>query len=317
VQVVFETATETLKKGGKIKRASDLFRDRLCIMALGKLGGNELNYSSDIDLLGFWNDQIDLDSARDVGNHSKKEFVHQIMEGVRADLSNHTEEGYAYRVDLRLRPFGREGELVPNLSGLLRYYRRSASLWEIQASLKMRPVAGNLRLGYEFLQKLRPIILEHRNRGKILDSIKKMRKMATNQLSQDPSPTLDVKSGIGGLREVEFLVQGLQLIHGPDNPVLIEGGTLTGLDLLQDAGILPEKAAVQLKDDYIFLRQTEHHLQLLEDRQTHALPKDPDQLTALAKRMLGSDRGADHFMEVLKDCLRRIHEAFQTFLLDG
>ena len=181
----------------------------------------------------------------------------------------------------------------------------------------MRPVAGNLRLGYEFLQTLRPVILEHRNRGKILESIKKMRKMATQTLSHGPFPTLDVKSGIGGLREVEFLVQGLQLIHGPDNPVLMDGNTLTGIDLLQEAGILPEKVAVRLKDDYIFLRQTEHHLQLLEDRQVHALPKDPDQLSALAKRMLGSDREADHFMDLLKERLRRIHEAFQTFLLDG
>ena len=317
VQVVFETTMEKLRKDGKFEEASDWFRDRLCIMALGKLGGNELNYSSDIDLLGVWDDTINFGSGRNEGNQLKKEFANHVMEGVRADLSNHTEEGYAYRVDLRLRPFGREGELVPNVSGLLRYYHRSASLWEIQAALKMRPVAGNLRLGYEFLQKVRPVILEPRNRRKILDSINKMRKMATKPLSQGPSPTLDVKSGIGGLRDVEFLVQGLQLIHGPNNPILIEGGTLTGLDLLQGAGILPEKAAAQLKNDYIFLRQTEHHLQLLEDLQTHVLPKDPDQLTALAKRMLGSDRGAEHFMDLIKDCLQRIHEAFETFLLNG
>jgi glutamate-ammonia-ligase adenylyltransferase len=121
------------------------WKDRFCILALGKLGGNELNYSSDIDLLGLWSDE-DGKNERE-----KKPFFARLMEDLRSDLSSHTEEGYAYRVDLRLRPFGRDGELVPSWSSLVRYYQDVASLWEIQAALKMRPVAGNLRLGYSFL----------------------------------------------------------------------------------------------------------------------------------------------------------------------
>jgi glutamate-ammonia-ligase adenylyltransferase len=135
-------------------------------------------------------------------------------------------------------------------------------------------------------------------------------------LLNDVSPTVDVKSGFGGLRDVEFLVQGLQLIHGPNNPVLIDGNTLISLDLLRENSILPERATDQLKEDYVFLRKTEHYLQLLEDRQTHALPKDPDQLNALAKRMLGSDREAKHFMNLMNECLKRIHDAFTRYLLD-
>ena len=203
------------------------------------------------------------------------------------------------------------------VSGFLQYYRRSAALWEIQAALKMRPIAGNLRLGYDFLRKIRPVLLEHRNRKNIMDSIEKMRNEAMKPLLNGVSPTVDVKSGFGGLRDVEFLVQGLQLIHGPDNPVLIDSNTLTSLDLLQEIDILPEQTALQLKEDYIFLRKTEHYLQLLEDRQTHALPKDPDQLSALAKRMLGSEREAEYFMDLLNACLKRIHEAFRRYLLDG
>jgi glutamate-ammonia-ligase adenylyltransferase len=317
VQVVFEKTLERLKKDKKFKGETDKLRDHLCIIALGKLGGNELNYSSDIDLLGLWNDQNDIETSTKGGTLLNKETADQVIEKVRSDLSTHMEEGYAYRVDLRLRPFGREGELVPTLSGFLKYFGRSASLWEIQAALKMRPIAGNLRLGYDFLEKIRPILLEHRNRTNIMDSIEKMRDGAMKPLSNGVSPTVDVKSGFGGLRDVEFLVQGLQLIHGPDNPVLIDGNTLTGLDLLRENSILPEGATDQLKEDYVFLRKTEHYLQLLEDRQTHALPKDPDQLSALAKRMLGSDKESDHFMGLLNACLKRIHDAFTKYLLDG
>jgi glutamate-ammonia-ligase adenylyltransferase len=317
VQVVFEKTLEKLKQDRKIEGETDKLRDHLCIIALGKLGGNELNYSSDIDLLGLWNDQNDIDRDADDGAPFKKETADQVIEKVRSDLSTHMEEGYAYRVDLRLRPFGREGELVPTLSGFLKYFGRSASLWEIQAALKMRPIAGNLRLGYNFLERIRPILLEHRNHKNIMDSIEKMRNGAMKPLSNGIYPTVDVKSGFGGLRDVEFLVQGLQLIHGPNNPVLIDGNTLTGLDLLKQNSILPERATDQLKEDYVFLRKTEHYLQLLEDRQTHALPKDPDQLSALAKRMLGSDKGSDHFMDLLNACLKRVHDAFTRYLLDG
>jgi glutamate-ammonia-ligase adenylyltransferase len=317
VQVVFEKTLEKLKRDNKFEGETDELRDHLFILVLGKLGGNELNYSSDIDLLGLWNDQKEMDgSARDDA-HLKKGFADQVMEKVRSDLSTHMEEGYAYRVDLRLRPFGREGELVPTVSGFLRYFGRTASLWEIQAALKMRPIAGNLKLGYDFLEKIRPILLEQRNRKHIMDSIEKMRNEAMKPTLNGASPTVDVKSGFGGLRDVEFLVQGLQLIHGPNNPVLIDGNTLIGLDLLRENSILPEKATDQLKEDYVFLRKTEHYLQLLEDRQTHALPKDPDQLSALAKRMLGSGREAEHFMDLMNACLKRIHDAFTRYLLDG
>jgi glutamate-ammonia-ligase adenylyltransferase len=128
------------------------------------------------------------------------------------------------------------------------------------------------------------------------------------------SSTLDVKSGTGGLRDVEFLVQGLQLIHGPDHPEILGANTLTALDSLQEAGILPEAIVTQLKEDYIFLRRTEHYLQILEDRQIHALPRDPDALRILARRMMGEEADAATFMEVLDHTLRRIHDDYTTYL---
>ncbi len=283
------------------------WKDRFCILALGKLGGHELNYSSDIDLLGLWSDE-------DVKNgQEKKIFFARVMEDLRSDLSSHTEEGYAYRVDLRLRPFGRDGELVPSWSSLVRYYYDVASLWEVQAALKMRPVAGNVRLGYSFLEKIRPVFLQGRKREDIARSIEKMRFMGVKTHS---GATPDVKSGVGGLRDVEFLVQGLQLIHGGRIPSLLEGNTLNALELLGKENVLPEPVALALKEDYLFLRRVEHYLQVLEDRQIHAIPKDKRELKALARRLLGTEGNEDRFMEELNGCLQRIHEAYTAYLVE-
>ncbi len=277
---------------------------QFCIMAMGKMGGNELNYSSDIDLIGIMDDSGPL----------PKDFFARAMEKVRSDLSAHTAEGYAYRVDLRLRPFGRAGELVPTATALMDYYRHNASLWEIQAALKMRPVAGNLKLGDTFLERLKPLLRERRERTDIVNSIDRMRRASLQSSSAGLGSTLDVKSGTGGLRDVEFLVQGLQLIHGPEIPGILGGNTLTALDNLQESGVLPDGVATQLKEDYIFLRRTEHYLQILEDRQIHALPRDPAALRVLARRMMGGHVEAEKFMEVLDHTLERIHDAYVTYL---
>jgi glutamate-ammonia-ligase adenylyltransferase len=282
-------------------------RERFCILAMGKLGGIELNYSSDIDLLGLWSD-----GEENTDQHKKTLFA-RLMEDLRSDLSSHTEEGYAYRVDLRLRPFGRDGELVPSWSSLVRYYTEVASLWEIQAALKMRPVAGNLRLGYSFLEKIRPVLLQGWKREDVAQSVEKMRAVGMKTQS---GATQDVKSGMGGLRDVEFLVQGLQLIHGARIPSLLEGNTLNALELLGKENVLPEPVALGLKEDYLFLRRVEHCLQILEDRQIHAIPKEKKELKALARRLLGPDGNEDRFREKLNGCLQRIHNAYTTYLLE-
>jgi glutamate-ammonia-ligase adenylyltransferase len=312
--VVLKRALERLQeKGAALK---DL-ESRFCILALGKLGGNELNYSSDIDLLGFWDDRVRKQSPGKQVENGLGLFFAKVMEEVSADLSRHTEEGYAYRVDLRLRPFGREGELVPTITGLEGYYRGKASLWEIQSALKMRPVAGNERLGYELIGKIQPVLLTRRKRSAIADSIEKMRTGAIRASSMSLGATTDVKSGIGGLRDVEFLVQGLQLIHAPKDPSLLEGNTLRALELLRQGKVLPDPVAVALQEDYLFLRQVEHCLQILEDRQIHSIPKDREELNAMGKRIMGVESDADRFMEALQACLGRVRAAYVTHLLEG
>jgi [glutamine synthetase] adenylyltransferase / [glutamine synthetase]-adenylyl-L-tyrosine phosphorylase len=292
---------------GRLEVPPDV-RDRFCVFALGKLGGTELNYSSDVDLLGVWDDR----DAR-AGEQERTLFA-RVMEEVRSDLSRHTEEGHAYRVDLRLRPFGHEGELVPSFSALVDYYQKKARLWEIQAGIKIRPVAGAVRVGYAFLEHIRPVLLKERNPASIVESIDRMRKAAVKACA---GAALDVKNGAGGIRDVEFLVQGLQLMHGGKNPWILEGNTLGGLDLLAEAGILSEEDVGRLKEDYLFLRRVEHYLQIMEDQQIHAIPKEKEELRALAKRIMGVESDEERFMKALRACLSRVREQYREHLMNG
>ncbi|HEB12044.1 MAG TPA: glutamate-ammonia-ligase adenylyltransferase [Spirochaetales bacterium] len=278
-----------------------------CILALGKLGGSELNYSSDVDLLGIYGEPVSAGSA---------ELCGRIMEKLKRELSIHTEEGYAYRVDLRLRPYGSSGELVQSDKALLDYYRNSASLWERQALLKIRPVAGNLELGYEVVDKAHSLLLEGREKRQIIEAIDAVRSRTIKSLGYRPSNSLNVKLGAGGIRDIEFLVQGLQLIYASriKDRKLLEGNTLNALKILMAAGYLPVEAAAQLSRDYLFLRRVEHSLQLFEDRQVHTLPVDPSELRALARRIMGVRVKIDVFLIELKDCLERVRRAYTTYL---
>jgi glutamate-ammonia-ligase adenylyltransferase len=302
VQTALECAWQHSVDGG---RAHDgLEPEGFCILAMGKLGGGELNYSSDIDLL----------AVCEPAGAGGKETAARVMEGVRADLMNHTEEGHAYRVDLRLRPFGRSGDLVPTVQGLLDYYRGGASLWEIQAAIKMRPVAGNLLLGHRVAEAVHEVLLAPRSPEEIVRSIKALRAEA-KRIHAGPAGGLDIKNGAGGIRDVEFLVQALQLIHAPDAPHLLEGNTLRAVGALEERRVISRDQAETLREDYRFLRRVEHALQLLEDRQTHVVPADPDALGALAGRVSrGGREAAGVFREELEGCLARVRGNAEAML---
>jgi glutamate-ammonia-ligase adenylyltransferase len=276
-----------------------------CVIAFGKLGGRELNYSSDIDLLGLCTGD---------GDHDPEEPATRIMEALRADLSAHTTEGYAYRVDLRLRPYGSSGQLVFTLSALTDYYTRRAALWELQALLKARPVAGNLAVGQAFLDSVRNLLLAPHAQGEVASTIDRLRRQAIRALSRSILNPTDIKTGLGGLRDVEFLAQGLQLVHAHDHPRLLGGGTLPALRALADAGILPLPIVEQLSADYLFLRRVEHFLQIYEDRQTHSLPRDPAQLRALARLMMGSGATAEQLLSALTERFNRVQSAYVTYM---
>ncbi len=305
-QIVFE---QSVKNNFKEDGSDTLSpHEYFSIIAFGKLGGNELNYSSDIDLIGIFQPEGDKTNTR-------REIAGRVLEEVRSDLSSHTEEGYAYRVDLRLRPFGSSGEIVQSIPSIIDYYSHSALFWEIQAAIKMRPIAGNLRLGYEFLENLKPFILKAWDRGVVSSEIEKMRKKTIKNISHGLSSGIDVKSGLGGIRDIEFMVQGLQLLYSSEKGLMVEGNTMLALESMVEADIVPYESAKIIKQDYIFLRRIEHYLQILEDRQIHTLPVDKNEINALAKRMLGADADGGELLERLDECLKRVRAAYENFLL--
>jgi glutamate-ammonia-ligase adenylyltransferase len=302
---VIGTALERIRQEAS-EKAGENSGPAFCVIAFGKLGGQELNYSSDIDLMGLCS-----------GNETDVDRATPIMEALRADLSSHTPEGYAYRVDLRLRPYGSSGQLVFSLESLRSYYNRDAALWEIQALLKARPVAGDPALGKGFLRTAREALLSVHSPSEIAASINRLRREALRVLSRSILTTTDIKTGLGGLRDIEFLAQGLQLAHAREKPELLRGGTVPALRALGEAGILPAETVESLSGDYLFLRRVEHFLQIYEDRQTHSLPSDPSQLRALARLMLGSAATAEQLTSRLSRRLERVQGEYRRYIRDA
>jgi glutamate-ammonia-ligase adenylyltransferase len=264
-----------------------------------------LNYSSDLDLLGVVDaptpSQAVLDGAR-------------LLEAVRAALTRHTSEGYAYRLDFRLRPYGSAGEMIYTLDSLEDYYRDGAAAWEVQALLKLRPVAGDQETGRRLLERLRPFLLQPRNPEALAATIGDMRRRSAEQARRGLGTGLNIKTGEGGIRDIEFLVQGLQLLHAAEHPHLLGGHTLRAVQALQREGLLAPATAAALEEDYRALRRIEHGLQLLEDQQIHALPTDPDALAALARHMAGPTATAHTFLKDLETRMRRVHTTYLDLL---
>lgn len=307
LQAALRDVWRRLREEGKVPPELERPEESLCVLALGKLGGGELNYSSDIDLVGL--------CADDTVSEAMETVCARAMERLRGALSSHTPEGYVYRVDLRLRPYGGAGVLVQAASGLAEYYEKAAALWEVQALLKCRAVAGNLSVGERFLERMRGLVCQRWERQAVVGSIEKMRNAVLARQTRFHQTTTDVKSGLGGIRDAEFLVQGLQLVHAQDKPEVLSGNTLEAIGRLAEAGVVDREAADRLAEDYVFLRRVEHYLQLFEDRQIHALPTRREELLALAKRIDGPDATVDGFVTGLKACQSRVRAAYEQGLL--
>ncbi len=303
--VLTQAVLEDIWRRSDDPAATERAADRYCILAFGKLGGNELNYSSDIDLLALF----EPDQTR--SREENQRLFDRVTVQLRSALSSHTEEGYLYRVDLRLRPFGSAGTLAQPDSALERYYRQHASLWEHQALLKLRPIAGNLTVGQRFLDRVRPLLNEKSERDRVARSIAELRNTAVRR----SDPDSDIKNGVGGIRDIEFLVQGLQLTHCDTHPAILNANTLHGLESLVEHGLLPKEVGVLLHDAYIFLRRIEHFLQILEDRQVHRIPENTELRTALARRMQLATGGDDDVFQRLESVQREVRAAYQRYLI--
>ena len=263
------------------------------VIALGKLGGLELNYSSDIDLLFVYSADPDGDEdAPATAGLTPKEFFRLLANQTTEMLSTYTPEGMCYRVDLRLRPDGSLGEVVQSLEGAKKYYETRGRDWELQMLIKARVAAGDKAPGRELLAFAEPLIYKTSTDFHTVEAVSETRariheKQRQKQKHAGRQSTVDVKLAKGGIRDIEFLVQCLQRLHGGREAWVRHGGTLLALSRLRDKELLSGAEYSRLASAYQFLRHLEHRLQFAEDRQTHSLPRDLEQLDLLARKMPG------------------------------
>jgi glutamate-ammonia-ligase adenylyltransferase len=254
------------------------------ILAFGKLGGKELNYSSDIDLMFIYDDEGETRGTR-ITSITNDDYYSRVCAEVVRLLTTHTDRGQAYRVDLRLRPEGHRGPLARSLASTLSYYDTLGRTWERQALIKLRPVAGNAKLGEEFLKAIEPFVYRKYLSVAEINEIKALKRRIEQKTDKAGETITDVKTGHGGIRDVEFTIQFLQLLNGGDLPEVRERNTLKGLAALEKVGCLTDTEYRVLNDAYRFLRKVEHRLQLMFDLQTHTVPSHHDELRKLALRM--------------------------------
>jgi glutamate-ammonia-ligase adenylyltransferase len=289
------------------------------VLALGKLGGEELNYSSDIDL-------IFLLQSTSKGTRSSTKTTDDEAKSTRApdpsvysvlaqrlikSLQDATGEGFLYRVDMRLRPWGRAGELVVQVPAYLDYLRTQAELWEKQALLKGRVIAGDFSIGRSLLRDAAPLIFGQ-SHDTVRANVRSAKHQIEAQLERRGRSFGEVKSGSGSIRDIEFIVQSQQLIHGQRVPQIRSANTLDALVRLADFDLIHADEYRCLTDGYVFLRTIEHALQLLHNRQEHSLPNDPDQMNALARRL--DFRDGEHLLDHYRQHCLAIRAVFDKYV---
>lgn len=267
-------------------------RNTFVVIGLGKLGGQELNFSSDIDLLFVYGEDGEFESPRE-RIRTFHEYYNRLAEFVVRKLSEHTDEGFLYRVDMRLRPEGSAGTLALSSAASLQYYEIRGQTWERQMLIKARPLAGHLETGRRWINDLRPFVYPKTFLRSPLEELAAMKEMIESRVDVRNN----LKLGEGGIRDIEFVVQGLQMLNGGHQERLREANTLRALELLAEDGKLPPASAARLREAYRFLRTTEHRLQLLHGGQTHVVPGLQTERELLARRL--GFKGAKSFSKVM------------------
>jgi glutamate-ammonia-ligase adenylyltransferase len=291
---------------------------RMVLLSLGKLGGQELNYSSDVDLMFLYSHSGETAGGKN-GQIPNSEYFVRMAQSLLKLITELTPQGQLFRVDMRLRPEGQLGDLAIALPAALDYYRTRAREWELQMLIKGRVSAGDAESGREFLRQIHPLIFRRELHITAVEAVLKAREQITKGLERgsaragDHSAAWNVKLTPGGIRDIEFIAQGLQRVHGAAEPWLAAAGTgatLVALQRLHDKGFLTAQDLARLMAAYGFLRKVEHRLQLLDGLQDHTLPDSAAALDSLAQRceieaQSGRDPGellqqriAGHFYEV-------------------
>lgn len=300
---------------GRIARAG------FSILSLGKLGGNELNYSSDIDLLFLYSQDGETGGGSEPDSIiTNKEYFVRLAHAITRSITQVTPHGMIFRVDLRLRPEGEQGDLAISLKSALEYYEHRARDWELQMLIKARNSAGDAKLTRAFLHGVDSFIYQSPTDFEAIESVLWAREKISKKLRESRDDLIDVKLHQGGIRDIEFLTQCLQRLHGGEDPWVRSGGTLFALRKLNDKGWLSDRDFAALTSAYEFLRHAEHRIQLEMGQQSHRLPADPEALDRLARRV-GIEPGAgesvgggllrhvgEHFSRVTEIYQRVIHQ---------
>jgi glutamate-ammonia-ligase adenylyltransferase len=257
---------------------------RFVVLGMGKLGGEELNFSSDVDLVYLFEGGRKESSGGERGTAGGSRFATRVAEIVTRTLSEVTGEGFVFRVDLRLRPEGQNGPIVNSLGAAITYYESFGQTWERAAMLKARPIAGDRDLGFSFLDEIAPFVYRRFLDFDTVEEIEAMKRKVDGSRSHARLDR-DVKLGPGGIREVEFIAQALQLVHGGRDRRLRSRATLATLRALADVGLLDRGESASLSEAYLFLRDVEHKLQIVHERQTQVMPQDVEEERLLARRL--------------------------------
>jgi [glutamine synthetase] adenylyltransferase / [glutamine synthetase]-adenylyl-L-tyrosine phosphorylase len=277
------------------------------ILALGKLGGGELNHSSDVDLLFLYSEEGQLTT-----HVSYHEFFNWLGEKILETFSTRHPAGSLFRVDLRLRPEGSAGPLARSLESMENYYAGFGETWERLALIKARGIGGSRELAYEFLRQHQPFIYPKSPSPDLLDEIAGIKRRIERDIVGEDKLERDVKLGRGGIREIEFVVQTLQLIHGARHPFLQESGMLKALRALRQLDLLPREEVLTLDNAYRFLRRVEHRLQIEAEQQTHIVPRESQDLRHLALSLRFSS--SEDFTAALQEKMRAVRPIFQRIV---
>ncbi|QNS06607.1 bifunctional [glutamine synthetase] adenylyltransferase/[glutamine synthetase]-adenylyl-L-tyrosine phosphorylase [Streptomyces xanthii] len=312
-----DLATATLRAALTLARVAapgDAAQCRLAVIAMGKCGGHELNYVSDVDVIFVG------EAAEGADEGKALQAATRLASHMMRICSETTVEGTIWPVDANLRPEGRNGPLVRTLASHLAYYERWAKTWEFQALLKARAVAGDPELGAAYVAAVSPLVWQAAERDNFVPDVQKMRRRVIENIPAGEVER-ELKLGPGGLRDVEFAVQLLQLVHGRSDASLRSGTTLDALAALADGGYVGRVDAVQLDDAYRFLRTLEHRIQLYKLRRTHLVPEDDADLRRIGRSMGMRTEPITELNRAWKrhtSSVRRLHEKlFYRPLLDA
>jgi glutamate-ammonia-ligase adenylyltransferase len=293
----------------QLRQRHDSPAAEFAILALGKLGGRELNHSSDVDLIFVYSDEGELSTGL-----SYHQFFNQLGEKILETFSTADPEGALLRIDLRLRPEGSAGPLARSLESMEHYYGGFGETWERLALIKARGVAGSRELAYEFSHRLQPFIYPKSPTPDLLREVAQIKARIERDIVGHSRLGRDVKLGRGGIREIEFVVQTLQFVHGARHTFLQEPNTLDALRVLADLELIPKNEVVDLERAYRFLRRTEHRLQIEAEEQTHTVPANLEHLRRLALSL--DFASAERFQSALEHEMLSVREVFRRVIAD-